>query len=334
MAALWRPCKGVLIKEVDINLYVFQFYHEIDIKRVIEGSSWSFNRKALIIARMKEGDIPRAMNLHTMDLWVQIHELRPGFMTEKVIQEVGNYIGTFVHSCPSNFTGGWKEYLRARITVDLSKPLKRRMKVRKTGNEWFWIVFKYENIPTFCFICGIIGHSDKFCSRLFDTPENEIIKPYGSWMRAPLRRQTKMIGAKWLRDGSTDDRNPVADAAWTRTEVMNQDPRNQEKDLNDGENLVRATNTGANEGILNGMDTRKDKSQHNPEKKGVTIIESKKRKTGVGPDQINEVMNSTELDLGSEEESDTRMDQDTQIDSTIPKNVKLAGLAQEVRQGL
>lgn len=34
MAALWRPGKGVYIKEVDVNLYVFLFYHEVDIKRV------------------------------------------------------------------------------------------------------------------------------------------------------------------------------------------------------------------------------------------------------------------------------------------------------------
>lgn len=69
--------------------------------------------------------------------------------------------------------------------MDLSKPLKRRMKVRRVGNDWFWIVFKYGNVPTFCFICGVVGHSEKFCSRIFDTPENEITKPYGAWMREP-----------------------------------------------------------------------------------------------------------------------------------------------------
>lgn len=198
MAALWRLGKGVYIKEVDVNLYVFQFYHEIDINRVIEGSPWSFNRKFLVFARMKEGDIPRAISLNSMDLWVQIHDLHAGFMTENVVREVGNYIGNFVESCPSNFTGVWREYLRVRVTIDLTKPLKRRMKIRKTGNDWFWIIFKYENVPTFCFICGMLGHADKFCGRLFEVPENEITRPFGSWMRAPFRKPTKMIGAKWI----------------------------------------------------------------------------------------------------------------------------------------
>lgn len=74
-----------------------------------------------------------------------------------------------------------------RVTLDLNKPLKRRMKIRKTCNEWIWIAFKYENVSTFCLICEILGHSEKYCSQLFEKPENEIVKSYGIWMRAPLR---------------------------------------------------------------------------------------------------------------------------------------------------
>lgn len=68
------------------------------------------------------------------------------------------------------FTGVWREFM-IRVKIDITKPLKRRMKLRKAGGEWIWITFKYENVPMFCFICGIIGHSEKFCNTLFDTPE-------------------------------------------------------------------------------------------------------------------------------------------------------------------
>lgn len=76
LASVWKPGKCVNIKEIDVNLYIFQFYHELDIKRVLSGSPWTFNRKALIIARMKEGDVPRSINLNKMDLWIQIYDLR------------------------------------------------------------------------------------------------------------------------------------------------------------------------------------------------------------------------------------------------------------------
>lgn len=63
LAALWKPGRGVFIKELDINLYHFQFFHELDVKRVMEGSPWSFNRRTLVMARMKEGGEPKKCQL-------------------------------------------------------------------------------------------------------------------------------------------------------------------------------------------------------------------------------------------------------------------------------
>lgn len=83
-------------------------------------------------------------------------------------------------------------------------PLKRRMKLKKSSENWCWINFKYEGVPTFYFICGMIGHGEKFCERLFDTPLDKIEKPYGVWMRAESRRKTHTMGAKWLRHGSSN----------------------------------------------------------------------------------------------------------------------------------
>ena len=61
--------------------------------------------------------------------------------------------------------------------------------------------FKYEVIPTFCFICGMIGHGEKYCDRIFEMPLENIVKPYGAWLRADPRRSTHTMGAKWLRSG-------------------------------------------------------------------------------------------------------------------------------------
>lgn len=87
------------------------------------------------MAIMKEGDNPRSVDLNEMDLWVQVYDLKVRFMTAIIIREVGNYIGTYVNSRPSNFVGVWRDYLRVRVTIDVLKPFKRRMKVRKAGGE-------------------------------------------------------------------------------------------------------------------------------------------------------------------------------------------------------
>lgn len=36
-----------------------------------------------------------------------MHDLKVGFMTAKILQGIGNYIGQFVVGCPNNFVGVW-----------------------------------------------------------------------------------------------------------------------------------------------------------------------------------------------------------------------------------
>ena len=120
-------------------------------------------------------------------------------MSEKVCKEVGNYIGRFIKSDTSNFGGLWRNYLRIRVFIDVRKPLKRKMKIKKAGGEWLWIYFKYERLPLFCFFCGIIGHGEKFCERFFDCQNKPTEMPYGVWIRAPSRREMHQIGERWLR---------------------------------------------------------------------------------------------------------------------------------------
>lgn len=227
MAALWRPGMGVYMKELEKNLFVFKFYLEVDVKKVMEGCPRSFNRRALIMQRLKEGDNPPNIELNTLELSIQVYDLKVGFMTEKIIIEVGNSIGKFISSCPSNFAGVWRDYFRARVAINVTKLLKRRMKIKKAAEEWYWISFKYKNVPTFCFTCGVLGHSEKLCTRLFVVAEADIVKPYGPWMRAPFRRQVKPIGAKWLRDKSGSSGRKLDETysqEQNRASSVNQDP--------------------------------------------------------------------------------------------------------------
>ncbi|KAK1387792.1 hypothetical protein POM88_015970 [Heracleum sosnowskyi] len=166
----WRPGRGLYVKQLDNNKFIFQFSREIDIRRVTEGSPWTFGRFHLVLERLKDGDNPRTVEIKEIDLWVQLHGICTSFMSQ-------------------------------RVATDIDTPIKRRMKLQKSQKEWCWVNFKYEAIPTFCFIYGIIGHGERFCDRIFDTLIESIEKPYGAWLRADPRRKTHTMGAKWLRNG-------------------------------------------------------------------------------------------------------------------------------------
>ncbi|KAM6578787.1 hypothetical protein CsatB_030624 [Cannabis sativa] len=199
MAFLWQPGMGMYVKELNPNLFLFQLYHEVDIQRVIDGSPWSYDRKPFIFTRLQEGENPRLVEINHVDMWVQLHNLQSGNMTLSVVTTLGNYIGSFVESDPNNFVGVWRDYLRVRVRLDVRKPIKRRMKIINEDSSWYWVNFKYERMPTFCFICGIIGHSEKFCRRLFLKPLHLQEKPYSLELKASTQRRQSTFGAQWLR---------------------------------------------------------------------------------------------------------------------------------------
>lgn len=86
---------------------------------------------------------------------------------------------------------GYGEYMRIKVRLDIKKPLMRGItifeddeeedeeqeekgenniiedvnednekKKKEKGRE---VIFKYEYLPDFCYICGIIGHNDRAC---------------------------------------------------------------------------------------------------------------------------------------------------------------------------
>ncbi|KAF4350415.1 hypothetical protein F8388_004663 [Cannabis sativa] len=112
MASLWQPGRGVYVKEIESNRYLFQFYHEIDLERVIEGSPWTFNRQQFIFRRLQRAEDPKKVVINILDM---------------------------------------------------------------------------------------------FCSKLFEMPIEEIVKPYGIFMRAQPRRRYNLVGSQWLRDGEESE---------------------------------------------------------------------------------------------------------------------------------
>lgn len=202
IASLWRPREGMEIHDIGGQRYSFVFYHSLDMQKVLEGGPWTFEQNLLVTHQLQEGDDPHTVLLNYMDIWVQLYDIPNGCFSEKIIQGIGNYVGKLIKTDPLNLNGMWKAYARVRVTMDVTKPLKRKMKLKREGGDWNWVNFKYERLSTFCFVCGIMGHSERDCGIVYAHPDKEISRAYGSWLRAPARGGKNLnIGSKWLRNG-------------------------------------------------------------------------------------------------------------------------------------
>ena len=93
-----------------------------------------------------------------------------------------------------NLMGVCRNYMRIRVSIDVRNSLKRRIKLKKADGDWISIDFKYECLNIFCFICGLLGHTEKQCPKLYECPLGEIVKIYDHWMKAPNRRNAMNSG--------------------------------------------------------------------------------------------------------------------------------------------
>lgn len=200
MADVWKPAMGVNIKEIESGIYLFQFYHREDLNWVLQGGSWSFDNAMLVINIIPPGEDPLKVPLWHLRIWVQIHELPAGFMSETVGKQLGNFFGEFLEYDAKNNSSIWREYMRVKIRLDVRKPLKRKKKItRKNGTE-FIVHCKYERLGDFCFKCGSVSHTERFCRKFLDRKDEDGTKEWGSWLRAPPRRAAGQGRSKWLRD--------------------------------------------------------------------------------------------------------------------------------------
>lgn len=78
------------------------------------------------------------------------------------------------------------------VEIDLKNPLLRGSHL-KFEEESVWVDFKYEQLTTFCFYCGLVGHLEKNCGgKMKDLTASRLNEgQYGEWLKAQGRSVRK-----------------------------------------------------------------------------------------------------------------------------------------------
>jgi 14-3-3 protein epsilon len=209
MADIWRPVKGVKIKETTPGLFLFQFAHALDMEAVLHGGPWSFNNQMLILERVGLGVQIDNIPLYHVDFWVQVHNLPTGLMAERVGKTLANYIGSFVEYDKNNKGSFWREYMRIKVRVDIRQPLKKDSRVKNQGGAWCTVNFRYEKLGVFCFVCGILGHGENRCAVRFAMEEDDGSRGWSKELRADPRRRGGRQTSRWLTEEEGDKSEPL-----------------------------------------------------------------------------------------------------------------------------
>ena len=168
LKSAWKMGFDLQIVEVGNNVLQFKFNSMYQLQWVKQNGPWNFNNNLLLLCRWRKGlSASNIIFIHS-PFWVQIWDLPFEHMSMEVGRELGNSLGKFIESDRRTGHLDQAKFMRIRVDLQLDKPLRRRGKVANVDGEKFWVSFKYERLPTFCYLCGRLGHDDKHCLECTD----------------------------------------------------------------------------------------------------------------------------------------------------------------------
>ncbi|KAL0375750.1 UNVERIFIED_CONTAM: hypothetical protein Scaly_0692600, partial [Sesamum calycinum] len=135
-----------------------------------------------VLSSVALNENPQDVNLD----WAVFHGLPLSKMSEAMAKFIDNQLGRFVDVDLDRAGRVWGSSMRIRVSMEVSKPLKRVLKLHTTLGDEQLLSFTYERLPNFCYLCGCLGHLSKFCELRFaeDFTDPGEATPFGPWMRA------------------------------------------------------------------------------------------------------------------------------------------------------
>lgn len=70
----------------------------VKVEYMLDEGPWSFENNMLVCRQLVDGALPGSVVLDSVDMWVQVHDLPLGYMSESLLEQVGNYLGAFVRT--------------------------------------------------------------------------------------------------------------------------------------------------------------------------------------------------------------------------------------------
>lgn len=94
--------------------------------------------------------------------WVRLYNLPMDNRSENHIRLIGNFLVEILEIDSDGIE--WDTSARLKISMNVTKPLRRVQKIHNSKDNVVLIEIKYERLPTFCYACRIIGHVERDCT--------------------------------------------------------------------------------------------------------------------------------------------------------------------------
>ncbi|CAM0878701.1 unnamed protein product [Alopecurus aequalis] len=164
---IWRPSGTVNFWRVSNGTFLVQFYEAEDLTKAHDGAPWSCgDGHDLFLMDHVNSDtniVDQIAGFTKADLWVRFHGVPVEYFSANSVYALAAAVGEPVN-CELSHTSS-VDFIRARVRVDITRPLKRSVAVKLANDEQASVSVEYEVVPGLCGSCGILGHPADRCPR-------------------------------------------------------------------------------------------------------------------------------------------------------------------------
>ncbi|PPS13247.1 hypothetical protein GOBAR_AA07397 [Gossypium barbadense] len=157
---------ATMVEDINAQLGKLNFSEE-ESKRVFSlklKSNDTQGQKTWVIEKIM-GQEFEAFTFNISPFWVRVFNIHFHHMDREEAIKVGRAIGEVAVIDWHYKDGGWVNYIRLRVKIDVLKPFRRVVHLVDRDGTKIDCAIKYERLLVFFYICSLIGHSTKKYNR-------------------------------------------------------------------------------------------------------------------------------------------------------------------------
>ncbi|XP_024200486.1 uncharacterized protein LOC112203799 [Rosa chinensis] len=170
--SMWR-LTGTVEVQPQGDRFLFTFTHEREVARVKKGGPWGF-QSAMILLNDYDGFSEIAeVKLDFVWIWVGLHDLPSGILTEPIVRLVGGTIKGVLEVDRLALRLG---DALVRITLAINDSVRLDHRVRVSPTDVLTLQFQYERLLGQCRLCASLNHGGQRCPREDESESDTVVE--------------------------------------------------------------------------------------------------------------------------------------------------------------
>jgi hypothetical protein len=245
LTGMWGNPQGMVITEIEGGLFLISMDLDKDLQRAIKGNPWVIRNSWFLVQPWDRQINPQSIDFLHMPIWIQLWGLPIHCKTIAMGKHLGSQLGKVEESALYDYPQKAR-IVKIKVWIHIEDPIRPGMFIGNTKDGITWIDFRYENMPMFCFGCGLVGHNEDQCEN--ETPTDGEVNTRGPWLRSNVfgrrinEKRDKRFNSDPLQSASGGQFCSIPKAMMEMLAKMKLEEENEEK--NQGNASAQSTAEG------------------------------------------------------------------------------------------